>query len=92
MNTFKLQVPMDPAVRDGLEKRATELGFDSAQAYIRFWAKAEVDGRKINLNVDDWGKPSLAATTRLDTLANEARQGVNVSEPYYTAEEFMKDL
>ena len=50
--TTKLQVPIDSEVRDGLELRAKELGFDSAQAYIRFWAKSEVEGSKI-----DFGSP-----------------------------------
>jgi hypothetical protein len=92
MNNVKLQVPMDKDVRDGLEKRAASLGFDSAQAYIRFWAKAEVDGRKINLAVDDWGEPSPEAATRINKAADEARRGINVSGPYRTVEEFMKDL
>ncbi len=72
MKTVKLQVPIDSDVRDGLEKRANKLGFDSAQAYIRFWAKAEVDGRKIDLG-DDWGSPSSAATKRLKKWAEEAK-------------------
>jgi hypothetical protein len=37
----KVQVPIDPKVYEALKKRAEELGFDSIQAYIRFWAKAE---------------------------------------------------
>ena len=39
---------MDKEVRDGLEKRAKSLGFDSAQAFIRVWAKAEAEGRKLD--------------------------------------------
>jgi len=50
MNTTKLQVPIAKNVRDGLEKRAKELGFDSAQAYIRVWAKAESEGRKLDFD------------------------------------------
>jgi hypothetical protein len=50
--TTKLQIPIDQDVREGLERRARSLGFDSAQAYIRVWAKAEADGRKL-----DW-KPT----------------------------------
>ena len=49
MNT-KLQIPIDQDVRDGLERRARSLGFDSAQAYIRVWAKAEADGRKLDFD------------------------------------------
>lgn len=47
----KLQVPMDKEVRDKLEQRAKALGFDSTQAYIRVWAKAETEGRKLNFDV-----------------------------------------
>jgi hypothetical protein len=48
--TTKLQVPIDPEVRAGLERRARSLGFDSAQAYIRVWAKAEADGRTLDFD------------------------------------------
>ena len=48
--TTKLQIPIDKKVRDGLERRARSLGFDSAQAYIRVWAKAEADGRKLDFD------------------------------------------
>lgn len=48
--TTKLQIPIDQEVRDGLERRARALGFDSAQAYIRVWAKAEADGRKLDFD------------------------------------------
>ncbi len=68
----KLQVPMEKTIRDALEKRATSLGFDSAQAYIRFWAKAEADGRQVDLDVDEWGPLSPKAAARLDRLTDEA--------------------
>jgi hypothetical protein len=41
---------MDQDVREGLERRARSLGFDSAQAYIRVWAKAEADGRTLDFD------------------------------------------
>ncbi len=63
---------MDQTIRDGLEKRAKSLGFDSAQAYIRFWAKAETDGRRVNLDEDNWGEPSDIAAKRINQLAEEA--------------------
>ena len=62
---------MDKKVRDGLEIKAHSLGFDSAQAYIRVWAKAEVDGRKVNLDVDDWGEPSPKAIARWEKQIKE---------------------
>ena len=92
MKTVKLQVPMDKKVRDGLEIKAHSLGFDSAQAYIRVWAKAEVDGRKVNLDVDDWGVPSPKAVERLNKAAQEAKSGINVSEPLSTVKEAMAHL
>jgi hypothetical protein len=88
----KIQVPIDKNVRDKLQLRATKLGFDSIQAYIRFWAKAETDGRTVSLGDDDWGEPSDAAAKRLNRWAEEAKQGKNVSKPFHTVEEFMKDL
>jgi hypothetical protein len=34
----KLQVPIDKKVYTKLKKTAEQLGFDSVQAYVRFWA------------------------------------------------------
>lgn len=42
-NITKMQVPIDKDVLTALKKRAHDLGFDSAQAYVRFWAKVEAD-------------------------------------------------
>jgi len=92
MNT-KLQVPIDSDVRDGLELRAKELGFDSAQAYIRFWAKSEVEGRRIDL-----GSPSItlseSASNRYeDAIAEMAKlRKAGKLKTYSTVEEFMEDL
>ena len=92
--TVKLQVPMDKEVRDKLEVRATELGFDSAQAFIRFWAKAQTDGRAVDFGEDQWGQPSAAAVHRLNTLADQALEQARVGKlkAYHSAQEFMKDL
>ncbi len=83
---------MDKNLRDKLEARATKLGFDSIQAYIRFWAKAEADGRAVDFGEDDWGEPTPAAAARLNKWAEEAEQGIGVSGPFHSVEEFMKDL
>ena len=91
--TTKLQVPIDTTVRDGLEQRAKELGFDSAQAYIRFWAKSEVEGRKI-----DFGKPMVTLSADADnryekSLADMERlRKAGRLKPYSTIDEFMEDL
>ena len=91
MSITKLQIPIDKEVRDGLERRARKLGFDSAQAYIRVWAKAEAEGRTISFG-DDWGEPSDVAAERINQAAEEARQGINVSKAFENVEDFMKDL
>lgn len=62
---------MDKDDRDKLAKRARDYGFDSLQAYIRFWAKADVDGRQFDLDAGNW-QPSPAEIRRLDKLAEEA--------------------
>jgi hypothetical protein len=92
MNTVKLQVPIDKDIRDEWEHYAHRHGFDSLQAYIRFMAKADVDGRKVSLHLDDWGQPSDAAAARLNEAAEDAKKGRNISGPFETVEDFMKDL
>ena len=83
---------MDTAVRDNLETKAKRLGFDSAQAYIRVWAKAEAEGRSIDYGIDDWGEPSPAAAKRLNKTTSEALRGKNISKPYLTAQNALDHL
>lgn len=71
MSTVKIQLPIDKDVRDALAKRAEDLGFDSIQAYIRYWAKAEVDGRRVDHDADDWGEPSPEAVARIEASVAE---------------------
>lgn len=79
---------MDKDVRDALQKRAVKLGFDSAQAYIRVWAKAEVDGRDLNFGEDNWGEPSAAAAKRLDRDVEEATRAHKAGQlPTFTNDE-----
>jgi len=89
----KLQIPIDTAVRDGLAKRAEDLGFDSIQAFIRFWAKAEVEGRRVDFG-EDWGEPTPEATARLNRIAEEAKRDYKAGKlkEHRTVEELMKDL
>lgn len=82
---------MDKDVLEGLKRRAEALGFDSAQALIRVWAKAEVDGRELSFG-DDWGEPSKEAAARLNKAAAEAKRGIDVEGPFNSVEDFMKDL
>jgi len=92
MNTTTLHIPMDKSIRTKLEAKAKRLGFDSAQAYIRVWAKAEAEDRILSFDDDEWGEPSQAAVKRLNKAAEEAKQGKNVSEPFFSVEEMMAHL
>jgi len=83
---------MDKSIRTKLEAKAKRLGFDSAQAYIRVWAKAEAEDRILSFDDDEWGEPSQAAVKRLNKAAEEAKQGKNVSEPFFSVEEMMAHL
>ena len=85
---------MDKALRDGLEKRAKKLGFDSAQAYIRVWAKAVVDGRKVDLDSDDWGEPPAHVVERWEReLAEDDKLRARGKGKSYTdVSELMRDL
>jgi antitoxin component of RelBE/YafQ-DinJ toxin-antitoxin module len=91
--TTKLQIPIDQEVRDGLERRARSLGFDSAQAYIRVWAKAEAEGRKLDFD----GKAvvlSPEANARYEKMITELedeKKAGKVKE-FTSVDDFMKDL
>lgn len=71
-DTSTIHVPLNPTVRKQLTAKAKQLGFDSAQAYLRVIIKAAVDGRRINLDLDDWGEPSPEAVARLNKWTAEA--------------------
>jgi antitoxin component of RelBE/YafQ-DinJ toxin-antitoxin module len=91
--TTKLQIPIDQDVREGLERRARSLGFDSAQAYIRVWAKAEADGRKLDFD----GKAvvlSPEANARYEQMISEleAEKESGKVEVFTSVEDFMKYL
>lgn len=91
--TIKLQIPIEQEVKDGLERRAHSLGFDSAQAYIRVWAKAEADGRSLDFD----GKAvvlSSEASKRYEAMAralDDEKQAGTV-ETFTSVDDFMKDL
>lgn len=93
MNTTKLQIPIEQEVREGLERRARSLGFDSAQAYIRVWAKAEADGRKLDFD----GKTvtlSPDANARYEQVIaelDEEKRSGKVKE-FSSVDEFMDEL
>ena len=91
--TTKFQIPIDQDVREGLERRARSLGFDSAQAYIRVWAKAEADGRKLDFD----GKAvvlSPEANVRYEQMIAELDEEKKTgrAKEFTSVEDFMKDL
>lgn len=72
--TTTLHIPMERAVRDRLETKAKKLGFTSAQAYIRVWAKAEIENRTLDFRAwEDWGEPSPKAVARFKKMSAEVR-------------------
>jgi antitoxin component of RelBE/YafQ-DinJ toxin-antitoxin module len=87
-----IHVPLEPKVRKQFTAKAKQLGFDSAQAYLRVMIKAVVDDRRIDLDIDEWGEPSDAAAARLNRAAKGAMKGTDLSGPFTTADDFMKDL
>ena len=91
-DTSTIHVPVEPAIRKQFTDKAKQLGFDSAQAYLRVLIKATVDGRRIDLDIDEWGEPSDAAAARLNQAAEEAKSGTNLIGPFETVDDFMKDL
>jgi hypothetical protein len=91
-DTSTIHVPVEPTVRKKFAARAKQLGFDSAQAYLRVLIKAAVDGRRIDLDIDDWGQPSDEAAARINKAAVDAKKGIGLSGPFKSVEEFMKDL
>lgn len=89
MSQIKLQIPMDKDVRDGLEKKAKKLGFDSAQAYVRFWAKAQVDGREFYI-----GEPEQI-TPVMENILKETEEEIARGDtygPFETAEDAINFL
>ncbi len=79
-DTSTIHVPVDPTVRKQLTAKAKQLGFDSAQAYLRVIIKAAVDGRRINLDLDDWGEPSPKAEERINKWTAEAINDSNAGK------------
>ena len=91
-DTSTIHVPLEPDTRKKFTAQAKQLGFDSAQAYLRVIIKAAVDGRRIDLDVDEWGEPSDEAAARLNKAAEDAKKGIDLSGPFTSVEDFMKNL
>lgn len=91
-NQTTLHIPLDTTLRRDFTQRAKELGFDSAQAYVRVMIKAVVDGRRVDFGVDDWGEPSKAAAKRLKKQLRDVRKNRGLSGPFTEVDELMKAL
>ena len=91
--TTKLQIPIDEEVRRGLERRAQRLGFDSAQAYIRVWAKAEAEGRILDFDSKAVVLSPEANARYEEMIAElEAEKKTGKIKKFTSVEDFMKDL
>ncbi len=64
---------MDYKVYQKLKSRAEELGFDSVQAYVRFWAKAEIR-KQPEKAADQLADPTAQALRYLELLLATSKQ------------------
>lgn len=92
MSTVKLQVPIDKDVRDEWEHFVRRNGFDSIQAYIRFVAKADVDGRRVNLEESVRLSPEAEARYAKQIAQHEELRRKGRVKSYDNAARLMQDL
>jgi hypothetical protein len=92
MNTIKLQVPIDKDVRDAWEGFARRNGFDSLQAYIRFLAKADIDGRKVNLEESVRLSPAAEARYTQEIEEHARLRDAGKVKGYTATSDLMRDL
>lgn len=92
MSTVKLQVPLDKEVRDQWENYAHRNGFDSLQAYIRFLAKADIDGRRVNLEESVRLSPETEARYAKEIKEHEELRRQGKVKEYYSVDGLMQDL
>lgn len=92
MSTVKLQVPIDKDIRDKWEEFASRNGFDSLQSYIRFLAKADVDGRRVNLEESIRLSPEAEARYGREIAEMEVLRSQGKVKSFDNVGDFMKDL
>jgi hypothetical protein len=92
MSTVKLQVPLDSKIRDEWEQYAHRNGFDSLQAYIRFLAKADVDGRRVNLEESVRLSPEAEARYTREIKKHEELRRQGKVKSYDNVDDIMRDL
>jgi hypothetical protein len=92
MSTVKLQVPIDKDVRDQWEGYASRNGFDSLQSYIRFIAKADIDGRRVNLEESVRLSPQAEVRYAKEIAEMEELRRQGKVKGYTNVDDFMRDL
>lgn len=91
-DTSTIHVPIEPLIWKQFTTKVKQLGFDSAQAYLRVVIKTVIDGHRIDFNLYDWGEPSDEAVMHLNKAEEDAKKGHNLSGPFNNEDDFMKDL
>lgn len=92
MSTVKLQVPIDKDIRDQWESYASRYGFDSLQSYIRFIAKADIDGRRVNLEESVRLSPEAEARYAKEIAENDELRRQGKVKSYDDVSDLMRDL
>ncbi|MCA9348199.1 hypothetical protein KC867_02215 [Candidatus Saccharibacteria bacterium] len=92
MSNVKLQVPIDRDIRDQWEKYAHRNGFDSLQAYIRFLAKADIDGRRVNFEESVRLTPKSEARYTREIAENDTLRRQGRVKSYNDVDNLMQDL
>ena len=92
MNTVKLQVPIEEDVRNRWERYARRNGFDSLQSYIRFLAKADIDGRRVNLEESVRLSPEAENRYAKEIAEHDALRRQGKAKSYVDVDSLMGDL
>lgn len=91
----KVQIPMEKSLRDALVELAADRGFDSVQAYVRFWATNAVKGRTVQFEENEpWPEPPTHVAERLDRELSKMKEeeARGKAKGYNSVTDFMKDL
>jgi len=70
-DTSTIHVPVESAIRKKFRRKSKTALVSFGAGYLRVIIKATVDGRQIDLDVGDWGVPSVQAATRLKQTLHE---------------------
>jgi hypothetical protein len=79
LDKITIEVPMKREVYSRLKDRAEDMGFDSVQAYIRFWATAETaEINRRGLSAYELGSPKTQALRYFELMLAQAVTGLSV--------------